>query len=128
MQGTEGLHFLDVGVMLVGIMFALSGAVWVVTRAKRRSMKRRGVAVQGKVIKVTEVIEPARGGDVGTVKRFDEIIQFTTHTGQTITGAPACPERKHDRLHQTVAVFYDPDNPERFVAPVDKRAVKGKRA
>ncbi|GAB3085385.1 DUF3592 domain-containing protein [Corynebacterium aquatimens] len=80
-------------------------------------LQSNGEQAQGTVVDVEKDTKTASNGEAPIYLKVSyEVIEFTTADGRTIRGR-AAQETKNPRLNQHVTVYYDPANPENFVAP-----------
>ncbi len=108
-------------------LFMIAMAVWTIVSAVRGKasadrLMRRGVRVQGKVVTaylgVSESREHRRTYMV-------ETIEFMTLDGRTVRASPLHSDiGLTDRGGTYVTVVYDPEDPQRFVAPMNGQELR----
>ncbi|GAB3085382.1 DUF3592 domain-containing protein [Corynebacterium aquatimens] len=111
------IKVLAIATLVVCIAYDIGKRIY--RRRGSAGLKKRGIRTSGKVVHVRVNIVPGEGG-YNTEQNFDETIEFRTHDGRIIRGEPRYSRKIHDRMGEEVEVFYDPHNPENFIAPVER--------
>ena len=127
------------GLDLTGLLFFVVPAVLVVvgigllvsTVRERRAVLRlseEGEQAEGRVLSSRRVHSDVRvNGERQTHQ--EEEIGFHTARGETVRATPEFSDvREQDRTGQLVTVFYDPDRPDRFIAPENGHTLSSRRA
>jgi hypothetical protein len=115
-----GLMFLLVPLLIGAVALAMAfGAVRDLLRGSR--LARSGQQAEGRVVAAQMHHSGSRDN---RSSRLVETIEFTTDRGQTVRANPSVNDAGSvDRTGMSVAVLYDRDRPELFIAPRNGRSI-----
>lgn len=114
--------------VVVALIFAVAIISAIRTSRTASSLSSQGQQTTGRVI-AANAQTTGGGSDTPVRTRLVETIEFTTSDGRRIRGNPVSSDiGMLDRSGMDVTVLYDPQNPERFIAPKDGRAIAGNSA